>query len=74
MELRTKLARATKDIDLNLRLPKRRQENVEAIRDALVQDLSSDLHDHFGFLVGAPIMELEAAPYGGAISGGIHGG
>lgn len=66
MELRTKLARATKDVDLNLRLPKMQQEDTEAIRDTLVQDLSSNLQDHFSFRIGAATMDLEAAPYGGS--------
>lgn len=65
MELRTRLARATKDVDLNLRLPKN-HEDMEAVRDALVKDLSSDLQDHFSFRVGAATMDLEAAPYGGS--------
>lgn len=67
MELRTKLARATKDIDLNLRFATKQQDDsAEEIRDKLVRDLSYDLQDNFGFLVGAPTMDLEAAPYGGA--------
>jgi hypothetical protein len=70
MELRFfGLARATKDIDLSM--PKPGFENVDArlpekIREALQDAASLDSADWFQYLVKAPIMELDAAPYGGA--------
>lgn len=40
MELRTRFARATKDIDLNLRLAKKQQADAEGVRDKLVEALT----------------------------------
>lgn len=65
MELRTRFARATKDIDLNLRLAKNQQADVEEVRDKLVEALTPELQDHFSFRVGAAMMDLDGAPYGG---------
>ncbi len=65
MELRTRFARATKDIDLNLRLTKNQQADADGIRDKLVEALAPDLQDRFSFRVGVAIMDLDGAPYGG---------
>jgi len=69
MELRIKEARATRDIDLALRetfgKAKSRTLN-EAILESLKAASAADLGDYFEFSVGAPMMDLDAAPYGGA--------
>ncbi len=70
MELRLKLARTTRDIDLAVRShPALRdgwEKNSAAILEWLRQSASIDLHDFFTFLIGDPILDLDAAPYGGA--------
>ena len=69
MELRIKEARATRDIDLTLwkSLPKdKRPSQNLAILEALRQAAQNDLGDFFTFLVGEPMQDLDAAPYGGA--------
>ncbi len=71
MELRfLRLARATKDVDLSVPAIQRDQkdsdEPLSPIREEL-QDLAErDLGDWFVYLLRAPVMELDAAPYGGA--------
>ena len=70
MELRfSRLARATKDIDLSLPsfFPKIKEKQIQqSIRDE-IQDLANhDLGDRFVYEIQAPIKELDAAPYGGA--------
>jgi len=67
-------ARATKDMDLTIPAPSRLgadastspQTQNTLIRDHLQDAAERDLHDGFTFLVGAPMTELDAAPYGGA--------
>jgi hypothetical protein len=69
LELRFRAARATVDIDLTL-------ERVEAtaaggdtnqiVREMLQSAADVYLRDWFEFVVGSPIMDLTAAPYGGA--------
>ncbi|MDX6769096.1 MAG: nucleotidyl transferase AbiEii/AbiGii toxin family protein [Elusimicrobiota bacterium] len=69
MELRFAGARATKDVDLALResLGKGRGDSLNAaIHEALIEAASKDLEDFFSFIVAAPVMDLDAAPYGGA--------
>ena len=71
MELRFfELARTTKDVDLSLPVeffPKVPNEKLlEKIREDLQDAADRDLGDWFQYLIKAPIMELEAAPYGGA--------
>jgi len=69
MELRMGVARTTRDIDLTFT---RRMETPateatpEAIRRQLQLSLAENPLDPFEFLVGAPIQDLNAAPYGGA--------
>jgi len=61
MELRLKKARTTRDIDLTAR-------NItdEHILEELQNAASLDMGDFFVFLVGLPMQDLDAAPYGGA--------
>ncbi len=69
LELRIQTARATKDIDLTLRsteILKEKKELGEFFRDLLIRDASIELNDHFSFLVGGQMLDLEAVPYGGA--------
>jgi hypothetical protein len=70
LELRFATARTTKDIDLGLdRLPGNgddwNQRAVELL--AIIQDKATQTaNDFFKFVVGEPMMELDAAPYSGA--------
>lgn len=70
LELRLNNARATKDIDLALRGTRldtvEELEQGEALHEALVKALRTDLGDFFSFTVSRPIHDLDAAPYGGA--------
>jgi len=65
MELRLRMARTTKDIDLSL------PTNVASewkgqILEHLQIHAARDLKDFFVFAIGQPMMELDAAPDGGA--------
>ena len=70
MELRMKEARSTKDIDLVIEDPKQFIHSDEILNDTLLEKLrehaSKDLGDYFVFMIGLSIMDIEAAPYGGA--------
>lgn len=69
MELRVSGARATKDVDLALRESLSRTPAASlnaAIHEALREAAARDLGDFFVFTVGAPVRDLDAAPYGGA--------
>lgn len=64
MELRFKIARATKDLDFTVRtLP-------GALGDAILEHLQEvggqDLKDFFSFRIGDAIIDLDGAPYGGS--------
>lgn len=65
MELRVRSARTTKDIDLSLPA-----DAVSKLKGRVLELLqiraSTDLGDFFTFSIGQPLMELEAAPEGGA--------
>lgn len=68
MELRYSMARATIDIDLTV---ERRlmPEGVAAtldLREVLQEAAGVALGDWFEYAIGAPILDLDAAPYGGA--------
>ncbi len=69
MELRIETARTTKDIDLAIRETKLLSGDSEkqngAIQEELQKHASEDLGDFFLYLIGAPIMDLDATPYGG---------
>lgn len=70
MQLRIDSARATKDVDLAMRdsklLSSNAEERNETLLDLLRTEAQKDLSDFFSFNIGPAIMELEAAPYGGA--------
>ncbi|MFH1800759.1 MAG: nucleotidyl transferase AbiEii/AbiGii toxin family protein [Candidatus Omnitrophota bacterium] len=71
MELRfCDLARATKDMDLSLPIesaPKVPEEKLpQKIREDLQDAAGLDMGDWFQYLIKAPVLELDAAPYGGA--------
>jgi predicted nucleotidyltransferase component of viral defense system len=66
MELRIRAARTTRDVDLAIRnLPTKKWDDT-AIRNLLESAASVDLQDGFEFTIGAPTMDLDAAPYGGS--------
>jgi hypothetical protein len=68
LELRFKTARATIDIDLTIQKVAAASD-VEAnqvVRDLLQEAASFDLGDWFDYTIGPPVMDLDAAPYGGA--------
>lgn len=66
MELRIQAARATKDIDLTVRLAS----TAAVVNDFLLQKLQKfaavDIGDFFVYMIGEPIADLDAAPYGGS--------
>ncbi len=70
MELRLRVARTTVDIDLTLpanpKLPSEEAPTNVTLREKLQDAASLDLGDWFVYTVGSPIMDLDAAPYGGA--------
>ncbi len=69
MELRTRHARATKDIDLTITAAAQVAgvgEEAERIRSLLQEASSVKLPDEFIFLVGEPVVELDAPPEGGS--------
>lgn len=69
LELRMKEARVTKDIDLALRHSLGTQEGLPlkaAILNALAEAAARDLGDFFSFNIGEAMLDLDAAPYGGA--------
>jgi len=66
MELRIQTARTTRDIDLAIRnLPSKKWDDA-VIRGLLENAAGVDLKDGFEFTIGAPTMDLDAAPYGGS--------
>jgi hypothetical protein len=70
MELRSKVSRSTVDIDLTLqRVPAGATESSDTnrlVREMLQSAAGNPLGDWFEYTVGLPIMDLIAAPYGGA--------
>ena len=63
------LARATKDIDLSMLKPGTMGPDArmqDKIREALQDAADRDTGDWFQFLIKSHVMELDAAPYGGA--------
>jgi hypothetical protein len=69
LELRFKSARSTIDIDLTVESFTGTTDGSEAgqaIREMLQVRASLSLDDWFEFTIGPPIMDLTAAPYGGA--------
>jgi len=66
MELRFQKARTTRDLDFTVRPGALPESNTAVVLDQLQQAAAEDLRDFFEFLIGQPIMDLDAAPYGGA--------
>jgi len=69
LELRFKSARSTIDIDLTINGITGTTEGGESaarVREMLQERASISLDDWFEFLIGPPMMDLTAAPYGGA--------
>jgi hypothetical protein len=61
MELRFVTARSTRDLDFTLRAG-----NTESALDHLQRAGAREIGDFFSFRVGEAMMDLDAAPYGGA--------
>jgi hypothetical protein len=68
LELRFRTARATLDIDLTLETVAATAEDDvnQIVREMLQNAVSFRLGDWFEYSIGAPTLELDAAPYGGA--------
>lgn len=67
LELQFQSARSTIDIDLTVRrLPDADRDPTQAVRDMLQEAAAMDLGDWFEYRIGPPVMDLTAAPYGGA--------
>src|SRR5258708_19004472 len=68
LELRFKAARSTVDIDLTVqRVPPEAGESVTGIVRQMLQSAADiPLGDWFEYKIGLPILDLDAAPYGGA--------
>ena len=66
MELRIQSARATKDIDLTVRLAGSADVANRALLQKLQEVAMVDIGDFFVYVIGEPIADLDAAPYGGS--------
>ena len=69
LELRSRTARTTRDIDLTLRSPAELPAAADLssrLRTELQARVSHDCGDFFEFLVGPATLDIDAAPYGGA--------
>jgi hypothetical protein len=69
LELRFKTARSTIDIDLSLQpvvATTNQAEASQVVREMLQSAASISLGDWFEYAIGSPVMDLDAAPYGGA--------
>ena len=69
LELRFKAARSTVDIDLTLQRVASTSSGVDtnqAVREMLQNVADVPLGDWFEYLIGPPVLDLTAAPYGGA--------
>jgi hypothetical protein len=68
LELRFKAARSTVDIDLTLqRIPVIGSDSAtKIVREMLQRAADADFGDWFEYKIGPPILDLDAAPYGGA--------
>jgi hypothetical protein len=70
LELRFKTARSTVDIDLTLQRVEAAMaaggDTNHVVRDMLQKAADISLGDWFEFVIGPPVMDLTAAPYGGA--------
>lgn len=68
LELRFRTARATVDIDLTVHrvVAATEADANQVVRDMLQDSASIRLGDWFEYTIGPPVMDLDAAPYGGA--------
>jgi hypothetical protein len=66
LELRLTLARSTVDIDLTVQQVQSSGDQNTAVHAMLQGAAEFDLGDCFQFSIGPPLMDLNAAPYGGA--------
>jgi hypothetical protein len=68
LELRFKAARSTVDIDLTVQrvAASAGGDENQVVREMLQSAADAALGDWFEFVVGPPVMDLTAAPYGGA--------
>jgi hypothetical protein len=68
LELRFRTARATIDIDLTVQRVATAAEGDanQVLRDMLQDAASFSLGDWFEYTIGPPVLDLDAAPYGGA--------
>jgi hypothetical protein len=68
LELRFRTARATVDIDLTVqRIAAATEADAnQIVRDMLQEAASFSLGDWFEYSIGPPVLDLDAAPYGGA--------
>ena len=69
LELRFKTARSTIDIDLTLQsvvATADQEDTSRVVREMLQNSASISLGDWFEYTIGSPVMDVEAAPYGGA--------
>jgi Nucleotidyl transferase AbiEii toxin, Type IV TA system len=70
MQLRLQNARATKDVDLAMKearfISGTKEEKDLALLGLLQERTGEDIGDFFVFTIGLPIMDLDAAPYGGS--------
>lgn len=64
LEMRFQNTRATVDLDLCLKTSI--EQKLPEIIQILREKLKRDLHDYFSFSISEPIMDITAAPYGGA--------
>ncbi len=68
LELRFRTARSTLDIDLTLQgvTTSEGRDTDQVVREMLQNAVEVPLGDWFEYAIGAPAMDLDAAPYGGA--------
>jgi len=66
LELRFRTARATVDIDLTVQRVAPEATANQIVRDMLQEVANSSLGDWCEYTIGAPVLDLDAAPYGGA--------
>jgi hypothetical protein len=66
LELWMKAARSTVDIDLTMPSTANTNSSNDMVREMLQTAASQQLGDWLEYLVGSPMLDLDAAPYGGA--------
>ena len=71
MELRLRVARSTRDVDLTLRgraslIREDLKDRNQAVRELLQNSASTDLGDFFAYVIGEAMMDLNVPVYGGA--------